>query len=60
MKNGQRHGQGTFYWTNGNKYVGSWSNGYMHGNGIIYYNNGVNEEVVCDNGKYIKRKILNK
>ena len=58
FRNGQREGQGTFYWVNGNKYIGGWLKGNMHGTGIIYYNNGVKEEVTCDNGNYIKRNII--
>ena len=30
-------GQGTYYWNNGNKYVGDWYEGKRHGQGTMYY-----------------------
>lgn len=33
-------GQGTCYWANGDKYVGSFVNDQRHGYGTYYYNSG--------------------
>ena len=33
-KNGERHGKGTFYYTNGDKYIGDWVKDVQHGKGI--------------------------
>lgn len=56
--NGNRHGKGKHVFANGFIYDGGWKNGLMHGNGVNYYSNGVKEEVTCDNGNCIKRKII--
>ncbi len=34
------HGEGTRFFTNGNKYVGNWNMGSYHGQGTMTYNNG--------------------
>ena len=34
---GQRHGKGTYYWTNGDKYEGDWKNNSRTGKGIFYW-----------------------
>ena len=34
------HGQGSYFYTNGNVYVGNYFNGYKHGYGIITYSSG--------------------
>ena len=39
--NDRRHGQGTYYWADGDKYVGSYVNGKRHGQGT-YYNKSNN------------------
>ena len=33
-------GQGTFYYTSGNRYEGAWTNGKENGFGIFYWSNG--------------------
>ena len=53
FKNGVRHGQGTFCWTNGIKYVGPFVNGTCHGEGILYYTDGTSSKVIYDNGKVV-------
>lgn len=40
MENGERHGKGTFYYTNGDKYIGDWVRDVQHGKGIYYFQNG--------------------
>lgn len=52
--NGQRHGQGTFCWTNGTKYVGPFVNGNCHGEGIVYYTDGTSKKIIYEYGKIIK------
>jgi len=37
---GLYNGQGSFYWTNGDKYVGEWLKGWRTGYGIYYWTNG--------------------
>ncbi|MGC6366536.1 MAG: MORN repeat-containing protein [Candidatus Marinamargulisbacteria bacterium] len=39
-KDGQQHGYGTYYYTDGNKYEGEWKDGERHGNGTYYFNDG--------------------
>jgi len=41
MKNGKRHGKGTYTSTNGDKYFGQWKNGKKHGQGKVTLANGV-------------------
>ena len=38
--NGEEHGKGTFYWNNGEKYIGQFQNRKFHGQGTYYYENG--------------------
>ena len=33
-------GKGTFYYPNGEKYVGKWENGFINGEGVLYASNG--------------------
>ena len=40
LKNGKRHGFGTYYWDSGNRYEGNWKDGNYDGKGIFYYSNG--------------------
>ncbi len=37
---GEEHGQGTYYYASGAKYVGQWSNDLKHGRGTMYFANG--------------------
>ena len=37
VKNGQRNGQGTYYFANGDKYEGQFVNGKFHGQGTYYF-----------------------
>lgn len=34
FKNGKKDGEGTFEWTNGDRYIGSWRTDQRHGVGI--------------------------
>jgi len=42
---------GTYYFANGNKYIGKWKNGKIHGTGILYYGDGEKYEGEWANGK---------
>lgn len=42
---GLRHGQGTFYYKEGGKYIGEWKENKMNGKGTLYY---PNDEVAYD------------
>jgi C-terminal processing protease CtpA/Prc len=37
---GKRHGQGVYYWNNGNKYDGQWENNYRNGQGTYTWVSG--------------------
>mmetsp|Transcript_1507 Transcript_1507/g.3584 ORF Transcript_1507/g.3584 Transcript_1507/m.3584 type:complete len:391 (-) Transcript_1507:90-1262(-) len=39
-KDGERHGQGTFYYNSGDRYEGQWQSGKKHGMGTYHYNSG--------------------
>ena len=39
-KPGSRKGQGTFYYFNGDRYVGKWKRDKPEGKGTYYYTNG--------------------
>ena len=52
--NGKRNGQGTYYFSNGNHYVGGFVNNKRHGQGIFYYINGNRYTGEWDNGKQLK------
>ena len=39
-KPGARKGQGTFYYFNGDRYVGKWKRDKPEGKGIYHYTNG--------------------
>ena len=36
----QQHGQGVYYFANGNRYDGLWYKDYQQGQGTMYYYNG--------------------
>ena len=58
IKDGLRNGKGTYYWANGDRYIGNWSKGAMHGTGVITYSDGRKEFVTCENGKNIGRRKI--
>ena len=47
-----RKGQGTFYFLNGDRYVGEWNRDNMHGSGTYHYKNGDRYEGPVDKGKF--------
>ena len=40
FRDGEYHGQGTYYWAKDHKYVGEWVNHKMSGKGVLYYPDG--------------------
>lgn len=50
---GQRHGEGTCIWSNGDRYEGNWENDKMSGYGEYTYANGEIKNGIWDNGVYI-------
>jgi serine/threonine protein kinase len=44
VKDGHKHGQGTYIWADGTEYVGQWKNDLFHGQGTRTY---------ADGGKYV-------
>ncbi|CAI2363812.1 unnamed protein product [Moneuplotes crassus] len=49
---GEQHGQGTYLWKSGDKYIGQWKNGKPEGQGIMYYDDGDMYEGEWVNGKF--------
>jgi len=54
-KGGLRHGQGTFYYSNGSKYEGEWENNLKHGLGIFTFDDGSTYE-----GPFKQDRMVNK
>ena len=50
FKNGEKHGQGTFYDSIGTKYVGGWKKGYEHGIQTITFSSGQISVIKFKNG----------
>jgi hypothetical protein len=47
---GEQHGQGTFTWVSGQKYVGRWENGNPSGQGKMTYEDGAIYEGTWNEG----------
>ena len=39
-KRGEKHGDGTYYFPNGDRYVGEWRRGKKHGEGVYFFSDG--------------------
>ena len=50
-KNGLKHGQGTYTYSNGGKYFGKFKDGGKHGHGIVTYPDGSKYVGVCKDDK---------
>ena len=53
-----KDGEGTYYFTTGDTYKGSWTNSQMNGIGAYYYSNGDIRKGIWKNGKNIKVDYL--
>ena len=40
LKDGKRHGRGSYYWADGNRYEGEWKDDKPNGQGTMYYKDG--------------------
>jgi len=49
-----KHGQGTFTWASGSKYVGEWMDDKKHGQGTYTLANGEVTEELWKEGEFIK------
>ena len=53
-KNGKKHGQGTFIFTDGNKYVGGHKNDERNGQGTFTGNDGTILRGIWKDGELVK------
>ena len=54
FKDGNRHGQGTYWYANGTKYIGEFVNDNFHGKGTEYNADGqISREGVWADDKYV-------
>ena len=51
MRDGKRHGRGTYVWANGNRYDGEWREGHGHGRATWVGSNGARYEGEYRDGK---------
>ena len=58
IKNGKRHGQGTYYFVSGAKYIGEFKDNKRHGQGTYYYANGDKYVGEFENGIHHGQGIL--
>ena len=56
----KREGQGTYTFSDGKKYKGSFKNGEMHGQGILTSSSGNSYEGEWNNGRYLNMKSYEK
>ena len=52
FKNWNRDGQGTYFYKNGDKYVGQWKKGKKHGSGVLTTRNQTTKGI-WENDKFI-------
>jgi hypothetical protein len=53
FRDGDRHGDGTYYYKNGNKYVGEFQSNEMHGKGSYYFSDGDVFQGSIEHGKFV-------
>lgn len=58
LKNGELHGNGTFFLTDGHKYCGEFAKNNQHGPGIFYYHEQEVQEEFYRDGVLVKAKII--
>lgn len=54
-KRGLRHGQGTFYYSNGSKYEGEWNENLKNGYGVFTFEDGT-----CYSGPFENDRMVNR
>ena len=57
-KNGVKHGQGRYFWSNGNAFEGEYMNGVRNGMGIMYTDDGDWYEGLWKNDKPDEKGVL--
>jgi hypothetical protein len=59
IRDGKRHGQGTYTYANGDKYVGEWRDGKRHGQGILTYADGRPPlEGIWEDNKFVRAERI--
>ena len=54
---GQRHGKGTFYYSNGSKYEGDWKENFKHGSGVFTFEDGTQYDGPFENDRMVNRQV---
>jgi hypothetical protein len=54
---GQRHGKGTFYYSNGSKYEGEWKENFKHGRGVFTFEDGTQYVGPFENDRMLERDV---
>lgn len=54
---GQRHGKGTFYYSNGSKYEGEWKENFKHGRGVFTFEDGTQYIGPFENDRMLERDV---
>jgi hypothetical protein len=57
---GQRHGKGTFYYSNGSKYEGEWKENFKHGAGTFTFEDGTQYVGPFENDRMVNRAVPQK
>lgn len=58
LRNGKRHGQGTYYYPTGDRYAGSWTSNLRNGWGVYHWVNGAKFEGEWRNGRQHGKGVL--
>lgn len=56
-QNGQRHGKGTFYYSNGSKYEGDWVENFKDGYGVFTFEDGTTYDGPFEKDRMVDRKV---
>jgi len=58
VKNGKKHGLGTYTWANGDKYAGEWKNDRRQGQGTYTWDDGTTKTGIWVNQECIEKFSL--